>query len=1116
MTHALSRTLAAALALVASVASVGSAQQSGTITGKVAAEGGQPVEGANVLIPDLQISVGTNAAGVYTITIPAARLNGTTVILRTRAIGYTPETRQVVLRAGVQTFNFDLKKDVSRLQQVVVTGVTGATEQTKVPFSVSRLDASDMPVPAINPLTQLQGKVPGANIVSFSGRPGAQPAVLLRGPTSINAAGRGQDPLYIVDGVILNGPLPDINPQDIESVEVVKGAAAASLYGSRAGNGVIQITTKNGRAGTQNNIKFGVRAEYGTGDIERSISIAQRHGLLLAAGGENRFCQSGVTYAGSLAGYDCYRTFNYQTEALRINQLGGDFALAAPGFPIDPGANIQGAQARHRFQSQLWTNETFNAVNQVAQPQPAGIYNIDATGRFGRTTFFASANVTDQRGSIRGLTGLQRNGYRLNLDHRVNDKLTLSANTYYARSETDGLNQEDNGGAFFRLTRVPPIVNLLRTDSLGRLFIRPNLQNGGSQNENPLYPLQNIDRTDISDRMLAGTSLRYAPTAWADLEWNFAFDLTRQNGRQNQDKGFRTTTGPSAVNLGSVFYYGQTSQSVNTSLNATARQTLGKLNLRYNTRYLYEQQNFDGFNGSGSQLAVQGVNTIGNSLATTRSGGSSATFVRQISGFAGVNLDYDDKYIVDLLIRRDGTSLFGSANRWATLGRGSVAYRLSQEKFWGVPGITDLKLRASRGTAANRPIFSAQYETFGVNAAGIAVPGVLGNVNLRPEIVTETEMGFDALLFNKFTVIVTRAQSRATDQILQVPLVAAAGFSSQWQNAGTLEGNTWEASVRAPIIQTRDIDWSFQVNYDRVRSMVTELRVPAYNFGNDNVTNAGGVFRIEAGVPYGELFGRRFVQSCAQLPANFASQCGTPTSQFQRNSDGYIVWTGGYGLNEGVTRNLWSASLPAAQGPWGVQATWGHPLVLRDSTGAGLQRSIGNVLPDYRWSISQNFRYKRLTANVLLDATVGRSVVNQGLHWSLLDFLWGGSDQINQTVGSARPMSYYYRASLPDNGAGLGGLYDVLGPNNFNTERSTFARVREIVFNYRVGKLSSVGGDWNVGVIGRNLFTFTNYRGFDPEVGVAGGQAGSGVLNAFDNFTFPNIRTVTLSIGTTF
>src|SRR5438876_427300 len=135
-------------------------------------------------------------------------------------------------------------------------------------------------VPGANPLTQIQGKVPGAEIVSASGRPGAQPAVLLRGPTSLNGQGRGQDPLYIVDGIIVNGGLPDINPEDIDNVEVVKGAAAASLYGSRAANGVINITTKSARRALEGaTVHF--RNEAGTNDIERDFGIAQRTALLM-------------------------------------------------------------------------------------------------------------------------------------------------------------------------------------------------------------------------------------------------------------------------------------------------------------------------------------------------------------------------------------------------------------------------------------------------------------------------------------------------------------------------------------------------------------------------------------------------------------------------------------------------------------------------------------------------------------------------------------------------------------------------------------------------------------------------------------------------------------------
>ena len=174
-------------------------------------------------------------------------MSGQQLVIRARSLGFIPQNKPITIRAGSQTADFTLKQDVNRLQEVVVTGVSAGTEQKKLPFTVAHVDDKDMPVPGANPLQAIQGKVPGATIAQTSGRPGASEAVLLRGPQSINASGRSQNPLYIVDGIEIVGALPDLNPQDIESVEVVKGAAASSLYGSRAGNGVIQITTKSGR-----------------------------------------------------------------------------------------------------------------------------------------------------------------------------------------------------------------------------------------------------------------------------------------------------------------------------------------------------------------------------------------------------------------------------------------------------------------------------------------------------------------------------------------------------------------------------------------------------------------------------------------------------------------------------------------------------------------------------------------------------------------------------------------------------------------------------------------------------------------------------------------------------
>ncbi len=1111
---------AAVAALLFGSAAVAQAQNA-TIQGKVTSDQGRPLEGANVFITELGLSIGTNAAGNFTIVVPGARVRGQTVMLRARAIGQRPDAKSIVLRPGAITQNFVLTADLNRLSEVVVTGVTGATEQTKTPFAISRVTADQMPVVGLNVLTQLQGKVAGAQIVSASGRPGSSPSVILRAPTSINASGRSQEPLYVVDGIIINGGLPDLNPEDIESVEVVKGAAAASLYGARAGNGVIQITTKTGKSTTQNSIRFGFRSEVGTGDLERRIAIAQRHGLFVDETG-TRMCSTTVPTAVLGMSFGCYRSINYQTEARRINEAGGDFALTPVGFPLDPGAGSNGNQLRNNFQANQWPVETFDAVNTLFQPQPSTINQLDVTGRYGKTTFFGSVNRNDQGGTIRFLKGFQRNTMRLNVDQIVNDKLSFSVNTFFSRSQQDGLNQEDGGNAFFRLTRTPPLVDLTRRDSLGRLFIRSNIQSAGTQNENALYTLQNIDRLDERDRFLAGATARYSALSWLDFEANFSFDNTRAVGKQNTEKGFRTTTSDPATNQGNVFRFNNNSQSYNASLNATARWTpFSDLRTRYTARYLAEEQLGSSIVTQGTNLQLVGVPQLGNTLSTTRTGSSSQSTVRAIGFFGSVDAEYKERYILSGLLRRDGSSLFGSNQTWQTFGRASAAWRASQEPWFFLPAFSELKFRASYGTAGNRPNFSAQYETFSLNAAGIAVPGALGNANLRPEVSREQEYGADFELFKRLGGTVTYAKTRVSDQILQVPLPAAAGFTSQWVNAGTLANSAFEVTLSLPVIVGRNLNYTARATFDRIRSQVVELTIPPYNFGT-GATNAGGIFRIETGVPYGTMYGRKFIRDCSEMPTAFRSQCGGDGQAFQTNKDGFVVWTGaGNALTDGVTKNLWNATLPATSAPFGVAAAWGHPMVVRDTVNAtnnpGLQLPLGNVLPKYRWSTSHVVTYKKMTLNGLVDASIGRYVQNQGLGWSLLDFLYGQADQAGQTTATALPQSYYYRAGPPDNANGVGGLYDVLGPNNFVVEKASFARLREVVASYRFGKVGGVG-DWNVSVIGRNLYTWTKYRGFDPEVGIQGnsGQAGSGVLNAVDNFTFPNIRTVTFSIGTSF
>jgi len=275
----------------------------------------------------------------------------------------------------------------------------------------------------------------------------------------------------------------------------------------------------------------------------------------------------------------------------------------------------------------------------------------------------------------------------------------------------------------------------------------------------------------------------------------------------------------------------------------------------------------------------------------------------------------------------------------------------------------------------------------------------------------------------------------------------------------------------------------------------------------------------------GNIWGRKFYKSCGELAASVQSQCGNgavgDTHAYQVNDMGYVVWVGdGNNWRDGITKNLWQTKLSQANSPWNYPLHFGHPIVDRPlrgekGEGVGIQHILGNTLPKFRMTYTNNIQYKRLTAYALLDGTFGHSIQNQGEGWGLLDFSSGTFDQGNNSVETAKPVGYGWRVGGAE-GAGTGGFYDILGPNSYNVEKGSYAKIREMSLTYKVGAVKGFG-DWTVGVIGRNLKTFTNYSGYDPETGVAGGgQANSGIINQTDAFDFPTPRTYTLTLSTRF
>jgi TonB-linked SusC/RagA family outer membrane protein len=1140
--------IALALAFIAPAAAQAQAQQSATITGRVIGDQGQPLVGANVFINEMNISVGTNSAGQYTIAIPQARLAGQTVILRARAIGYSPQSQQIRITPGTHTINFELRRELTQLSEVVVTGVTTATEQRKLAFTVTRVDSTMMPVAGSNPVTQLQGKVPGAIIMTPSGRPGASSEVILRGPVSLNSQGRSQQPLYLLDGVPLQGSLPEINPDDIASVEVVKGAAAASLYGARAGAGVINITTKTGRH-SQQGVRFGLRTETGRSDIEGEFPLNRFTAVQLSPDG-TRLCsrESLVTGAANASSNvaqglfsGCARYIDWDSEVQRINNSVEDFALPPQQFLQDFGISNTPTydQLTGTFFSNAWPMMR-DPVGQVVTPNAFANSNLDMRGRINNTGIYASVSNLVQEGAIRFLPGFVRNSARANIDHSFTDRLSASINSFYSATRDHAVQFDETSGTagtWFNLSRAPYISNVLDRDFMGRVVVRHNPLGQGEQNFNPMYSTAYNSRVDRGNRFVGGITTRYSPVSWLNLDGVFGYD--RQSGQYvwMRDRGWRTTTSAPATSAGFLQEGSWDNEQWNTSFAATAtRMFFDELNVAASTRYLFSDQALRSNAFNGTHLALPGLET-GGAITQNQAVASTRQAIRDMAFFWSLDFDYKDRYILGGLVRRDGSSLFGAGNRWQTFGRVSAAWLVSSEPWWFAPqAVTLWKLRAARGSTGQRPSFNAQYETFTIGTGGTLNPATTGNVNLKPEINTETEIGTDLELFGRYGVNLSYSRAVVDQQILPVRPSTATGFSSQWQNAGEITNKTYEATLTVPMLTRGSVNWTSRFIWDQTRSTITRLDVPEY-IGSiqPGPTNFFDIFQFRQGERIGTVYGFDMVRTCDQLPAPYNAQCsmnsGDLGAAFRPNSDGFIVWLGaGNQLSDGITRNLWRSRLEqgaagcmnvapmTCPGPWGNRTNWGMPITLRDSVNNIAFVPLGNGLPKYHWGYSQNLDWRRLSLYGLLDANIGQRLWNVARHWSVGDLQIRDVDQFGVSVEQARPVGYYWRrgpSASPGGSSGIGGIYDGLGTHGWSFEDATYVKLRELSANYRLGPIGG-RGDWRVGLVGRNLKTWTDWEGFDPESGNTTGPFNSSILTPVAGYRFPNLRTYTFQISSTF
>jgi len=1089
-----------------------SAQEAATVSGRVTNAQGQPEAAVLVRIESLNVGASSGADGNYRLVVPGARIRaGQSVTITASRTGLSPVSRTVTLSPGANlTQNFQMATSVLLLEDIVVTGTAGAVEARKVPFEVGQVTAEDIQVPSANAASALQGKVAGVTVVSGSGRPGSAPSIILRGAKSINAAGRNQEPLYIVDGVILGASVVDVDALDIEKIEVLKGAAAASMYGSRAANGVIQITTRRGSRVADDQVRYTFRSEAGRSEMFNTPD------LLLSESHQYQLVEcTGV--ATSVCAADQVGTFFVHGGGANAGKACSFLSCSAPRLAGQAATGGAAANDYNTYQSQSWPGQTFDQVDRFFREGAFTQNYVSAEGRSGATNFHVSFSNYGDEGTIPGLEGLDRNNFRVNVDQAIRSNISVGASAFYSRSTNDQF-PEGNGNPMFALTRMPAGVNLqgCQADNTRNCLNRPDslvlqADPGNTESGNPLYELLNRQYGTERGRLLTAANFRYSPINWFDVDAAVSYDRLDRLDQDYYPRGFRTTTASSQLNNGYLDQLRVRNEAFNGSITGTARFDLAdNIHNRTQLRYLYEESEYDETWTRGFNLLVGDLIDLGNT-SQRLAPDSYAERVVADGYFAITNFDIADRYIIDALIRNDGSSLFGPDERRQWYYRLAGAWLLSEESWFGVPGVDEFKLRYSVGTAGGRPRFSAQYETYSVSASGIS-PVALGNRELRPEHSREQEAGIDlGFLDNRATLTVNYANVVTSDQILQVPLPAYTGFQNQWRNAGTLENNTWELSLDTRLIERNNFSWSARVNYDRTRSRITEFDLAPYRYGTPNSQALENVFFAREGEELGTFYGIRLATTCDELPSGIQGMC----DQFRVNDEGYLVWTGGQDLSA----RSWGTASPAAiqaSGAHMFNLRWGEPIAAlcqdRD-LGTTTYCPVGRSTPDYKVGFSSTVSWGGLTLYGLIDAEQGFDVYNQPLQWAVFRNTSGLSDQAGVPVEQQKPLSYY------------GTLYNVSGlrPSSAFVEDGSFVKLRELSLRYTFGSdmLSRLPGvsaldGVSLMLIGRNLKTWTDYRGFDPEVGMGGGQTGSAALARVEGYQYPNFRTWTLGVEVNF
>lgn len=786
------------------------------ITGTVTDENGITIPGVNVIIKSSSVGTQTDFDGKFTLKANVGD------IINFSFIGRKPINITV---GSLNTINVIMQQSAESLDEVMVTAY-GTSSKRSFTGSAQTVSAETVTRGSTASFeTALQGNLSGVNI-STSGQPGGKSNVQIRGIGSINGS---TQPLYVLDGVPMNtdatlragddmvgavayNPLTTINSEDIQSITVLKDAAAASLYGSRAANGVILITTKKGKNG-ETDITFGVQTGWSQNLTEEKLINNQQFKELWKEGQINQYIQNDENGEFTRVYNDNALYSNYQ------NLANGDYE----GIYGQTDAN----------------SDWLDAIYQTGVLQK---YNLSARGGNDKISFYISGDYFDQKGIIIE-TGVKRYSGRINLENQAKDWLKLGMNLSVAKTERNAalIDGSYAGGLnpLYMARVLPPAAPIYDPEGFGGYA---NLPNQIEKNANPIGVLDVGEYLNKEFRVRGDVSAEFKILEPLTFKTTFGMDQQAIDETLYDNKEF---------GAGGGIWNGVLNRVKSEVLQYTSSNILN-----YNKGL--GSHNFHVLLGQEVQVSkMNSINVYGydildsellssSSIGTLWSHSGYSENYSLLSYLSQFNYNYDQKYYLSGSFRRDGSSRFGKNSRWGNFWSVSGAWVVSSEDFFNIDKVDYLKLRGSYGTNGNLPpqyyaslaFFETDGKGYGGNS-GLSY-GQLQNRDLSWELSKSANIGFDANLFEKLNLTVEYFTKKTEDLLLNVPVSGTTGFDVQLQNFGEMKNSGWEFELGYNPVFTADFSWNTRANITILSNEITNLKsdiIPTYNsrYGQDPI-----------------------------------------------------------------------------------------------------------------------------------------------------------------------------------------------------------------------------------------------------------------------------------------